>query len=35
MATVKVDQGIIVTHEEALKHGNDALYPFAKSFVKT
>ncbi|OOY64079.1 hypothetical protein BOW34_12875, partial [Solemya velum gill symbiont] len=35
VATVKVDPGVIVAHEEALKKGNDALYPFVKSLVKT
>ncbi|OOZ57197.1 hypothetical protein BOW43_12425, partial [Solemya velum gill symbiont] len=35
VATVKIDPGVIVAHEDALKKGNDALYPFAKSIVKT
>ncbi|OOY93575.1 hypothetical protein BOW18_12220, partial [Solemya velum gill symbiont] len=30
-----IDPGVIVAHEDALKKGNDALYPFAKSIVKT
>ncbi|OOZ11792.1 hypothetical protein BOW27_11965, partial [Solemya velum gill symbiont] len=28
VATVKIDPGVIVAHEDALKKGNDALYPF-------